>query len=277
LYGASARLSSVALKPGALKQDSIATLEIRFIRGGSGKEELVSTPTAMTRIDQSSVIGNIALILGHSNYLSETVIVDCISRRVVRAIGYYTQLLDDRWLVSVEYYSNHIFPPFSGTGVVLVRDVTKPFHECGGADSSLPTDLAPLIKAAGVPVYPRKNALTCSYRNVLEADEQVTNVYPNTFVMLDDNRLSFIASSEHGGTRGDPIIVSIDVSNGPEAATSITEYPLESVAQAVGLAHAAELQITGATRSGGDVFQVQLEKGVYKQGSVAVPLPRKMP
>ena len=100
------RIVETQIRPGAPKITSSTTLTIRIEK--DRKEYTVETPSEMTTIEQTTVTDDKAVILGHSDYLSEVVIVCGSTMIPERAIGYSMQLLG-KWLVAIEFYPRWVF------------------------------------------------------------------------------------------------------------------------------------------------------------------------
>jgi hypothetical protein len=258
------RVVGTQIRPGAARITSSATLTIRIEK--DRQEYTVDTPTEMTTIEQTVVTDDKAVILGHSDYLSEAVIVCGSTMIPERAIGYSMQLLG-KWLVGIEFYPNHMPPSQTATDVVLVRNIeTLP---CKSTPDVHSNGIEHLVRAAGRPVYPTMNATKHSYQNVLEGQQESFAVYPKTFVILPNDRLAFVVAQFSKGKRGPAYIVSIDLGGKTSA---IKRYSLDRVADSLGLVSASQMEISGAVSAGGSSVLLQLQKGAYKQDSVVVPL-----
>lgn len=183
------KLTDLEVKPGPQTLTADGTLTLT-IAGGGGRSAL-QIPTFIHRIVQSSTVQDKVVIIGDSGGFAETIVFDLVRRSVVsRSIGYGTQLLQSRWLVSVEWYPDHVFPPQYPTDIVLVRDLEKdqvPKVETAGIT------LRQLIEGAGSPVFPlgRKG-----YDNIQQGDDTIDRIVRNTFAMLHDEQLCFVSS--HG-------------------------------------------------------------------------------
>jgi hypothetical protein len=257
-------IKGVDITPHASTGTSNGTLTVRIENDNT--ERAISTPTEMTAVDRTVVIGANSVILGHSDYLNEAVII-CGSNMVPeRAIGYSMRVIGN-WLVGIEYYPNHLSPSQTATDVVLVRDLgNQPCKKerAGGAGGE-----RELTVAAGRPVYPIANATKLSYRNVLEGHRDTVVVIPNTFVILGDEKLVFVAAQMSASGRGPSFVVSIDL-RGKPSSSKLTS--LENIAKAIGVDSSTQLEITNAEPAGPQSIRLHLQKGSYRQDEIVVPL-----
>jgi hypothetical protein len=229
-------------------------------------ERAISTPTEITAVDRTMVIGDNSVILGHSDYLNEGVIV-CGSNMVSeRAIGYSMRVIGN-WLVGIEYYPNHLPPTQTAIDVVLVRDLEN--QPCKKEHAGKAASEHDLTVAAGRPVHPIANAGSLSYRNVLEGRRDAVVVIPNTFVILGDEKLAFVAAQTSASGRGPTFVVLIDLRGKPSAPKVAS---LERIAKTIGADSSAQLEITNAESAGPQSIRLHLQKGSYKQDEIVVPL-----
>lgn len=257
-------IKAVELAPHSPTGTSNGTLTVRVEKDHS--ERVIRTPTEMTAVDRAVVIGANSVILGHSDFLNEAVIICGANMVPERAIG-YSMRVTGNWLIAIEYYPNHLSPSQTAIDVVLVRDLEN--QPCKKEPAGGAAEGRELIVAAGRPVYPIANATRLSYRNVLEGHRDTVVVIPNTFVILGNEKLAFVAAQMSAGGRGPSFVVSIDL-RGKPSSTKLTS--LEEIANAIGVESSTRLEITGAEPAGPQSIRLHLQKGAYKQEEIVVPL-----
>jgi hypothetical protein len=243
--------------PQTLTADGTLTLTIE---GGGGRSTL-QIPTFIHRVVQSSTVQDKAVIVGDSGGFAETIVLDLTRRSIVsRSIGYGTQLLQKRWLVSVEWYPNHVFPPQYPTDIVLVRDLEKdqvPKVETAGIT------LRQLIEGAGSPVFPlgRKG-----YDNIQQGDDTINRIARNTFAMLHDEQLCFVSSH---GPDGSPqtqelAIVSLRDNSGSKAVRFVS---LATVRDSLGRTDDEPLEFESIEETGPSSVRLRFPHHRYKRDS----------
>jgi hypothetical protein len=233
----------------------------------------VSTVTFMDKVTQVAVNGDKIMVIGSGAGPDEAITIDARSRSVVsRSVALSMRLFANKWLVSVEWYPNHLFPPQYPNDVVLVQDIQRGEQQCPSKPSDEPSGFSALVRAAGRPVYPAKNAAECSYSNVQNDNDSILRAYPKTFALTPDGRLLFLTSS--GPDRDVQLLslVAIPLVTALKGEFSVTQQSLTSVYADLKLDKNEVLQVDHLEPVKGDAVRIVFSKGSYGINQVIVPL-----
>ncbi len=262
---------SIASASDDMRGDHILTARIAV--AGSKNPIRISTRTFMTHVRETLTIGGTAVILGSTQGSNEVVAIDLQSHRVSRALAYNVEVLADRWMVSVEWYPDHLFPPQYANDVVLVRDLTSREGSAVRAVSQTSSALQAMVHYAGKPVFPRGNADDCSYQNVQEANDVTTRVYPKTFVMVGMERLVFVASSGKEGSPSEQYLVSAGISSACLGSNDMKTRKLTDVSKKLNLPTGEALQIDRVSEVSDTAVRLTFTPGAYSVPDLIVQLP----
>lgn len=243
------------------------------IAGGANVRFEVSAVTFIDKVSQVAVNGDNIVIIGSGDGPEEAIGIDARSRSVVsRSVGRSMRILADRWLVSVEWYPNHLYPPQYPNDVVLIQDLKAGERECPSRPSEGPSGFLALIRAAGRPIYPAKNATDCSYNNVQNESDVVDRVYPRTFALTSDGRLLFLAST--GTDRGVQLLSLVQIPLAPAVQDEykIVQQNLTGLYDDLKLDKTEVLQVDHLEPVNRDAVRVVFSKGAYDTNQAVVPL-----
>ena len=248
------------------------TVYAAFSREASAKFE-VSSLTFIDKITQVAINGDKVMLIGSGAGLDEAITIDAMSRSVVgRSLALSMRLLANKWLVSIEWYPNHLFPPQYPNDVVLVQDVQRGERQCPAKLSAEPSQFSALVIAAGRPVYPVNNAAECSYSNIQNGDDSISRVYPKTFALTPGQRLVFLTSSGSDRDIQPLSLVAIPLSAALKGGSSVTQQGLASVYADLKLAKDEILQVDHLEPVNEDAVRIVFSKGAYALNEVIVPL-----
>lgn len=185
-----------------------------------------------------------------------------------RAIGYDMTLLDNQWIVSIEWYPNHLFPPQYPNDVVLARKISVG----GKGIDPAAISLTALTRDAGLPVYPSRYAQEHSYKNVQNQSRVVDTVYGQTFVMLPNDRLAFVAARGPDDKPAKQFLVIVDLLKDPTDPSRVTTHSLAAAYKAADVSSSQSLEIEGMQGVGSDSVRISFLKGAYKVQQAVVPI-----
>ena len=233
----------------------------------------VSTVTFMDKVIEVAVNGDRITLIGSGAGPDEAITIDAGSRSVVsRSLALSMRLFAGRWLVSVEWYPNHLFPPQYPNDVVLIQDIQRGEPGCAKKPNDELSQFSALVRAAGRPVYPPKNAAECSYSNIQNHDDFVYRAYPKTFAFTSDGTLIFLTST---GRDRDPQLLSlvqIPLASGWKENVNVIEQSLASVYVDLKLDKNEVLQVDHLEPLIGNAVRIAFSKGAYNVDQAVVPL-----
>ncbi len=266
------KIVSVKITPAAPNMLSDHMCELVFRNTRSAKRYRVVTPTFISSVTQTALLNGTLVLIGRTGYLDEAITVRLEAKpRPVRGIGYGTRLLGERWLVSVEWYPNHIYPPDYPNDVVLVRDLRE--KRRSRAPESNGDALNQLVRNAGRPVFPSANVEHRTYTNVIEGNNPtIDKVYWKTFFLMQDDRLLFVASRGKDGEFAEQKLMAIPLNSRNGALGPATTTDLSQVYQETGVDKGSFLRVDHLEPAGPKRVRIVFATGAYATSSVTVPL-----
>jgi hypothetical protein len=234
----------------------------------------ISTAVRLTSVKSSLVRHDRLAVFGPAGRTSAVVVLDLAEKRLADWF-FCTEPtpVSANWIAYVEWYPRFWTP----REVVLLYDLDKT-----PAENRLPTAArlpvpAPLDNApvqVGIPVYPQSNVQEGSYRNVVEGRGSSDTILVNlSFLLLQAERLVFVAAQGRDYSDSRDFLVSVDLSRGLERPV-IRSFDIPK-AQLQKLGENPDfIQITALEALSDDSVRLVIPRSEYGMSSLVVDLPR---